>query len=545
MDVTSVLNQLNSAQEQAVTSDKKHLLVLAGAGSGKTRVLVHRIAWKIQVDNVSPYGILAVTFTNKAAREMRERIDNLLGMSLRGMWVGTFHGLAHRLLKAHWRDAKLPENFQILDSDDQLRLVKRVMRAMDLDEQRWPPKQAQWWINGQKDEGLRAAHIQESGDPFMATMLRIYRQYELLCEQLGVIDFAELLLRVLELWRNNPEVLGHYQQRFGHILVDEFQDTNVVQYAWLRLLAGKNSDVTAVGDDDQSIYAWRGARPENLMQLQEDFPSLEIVKLEQNYRSTGRILGAANKLIDNNPHLIPKTLWSELGPGDPLRFITSENEDTECERVVNEIIDMRLKRRCKYSDFAVLYRGNYQAKLVEIKLQTQSIPYEITGGQSFYAKTEIKDVMAYLRLVINTDDDNALLRIINTPRRQIGPTTLERLGDYANKRGLSMYAAIDEVALSASMPANNLERLKAFKSWITGVQKNIYSGNPIAAVNEMLSDADYLGWLHQNASSDPVAQKRWDNVNFLLAQLTQALKIDQHDEPNKNGDSAIENAISK
>ena len=290
MDVTSILTNLNSAQEEAVTSDKKHLLVLAGAGSGKTRVLVHRIAWKIQVDNISPYGILAVTFTNKASREMRERIDELLGMSLRGMWVGTFHGLAHRLLKAHWRDAKLPENFQILDSDDQLRLVKRVMRSMDLDEQRWPPKQAQWWINGQKDEGLRASHLQEGGDPYLATMLRIYRGYEETCERLGVIDFAELLLRALELWKNNPEVLDHYQQRFQHILVDEFQDTNAVQYAWLRLLAGKVSAVTAVGDDDQSIYGWRGAKVENILSYERDFPKTHTVKLEQNYRSTSNIL---------------------------------------------------------------------------------------------------------------------------------------------------------------------------------------------------------------------------------------------------------------
>jgi ATP-dependent DNA helicase Rep len=373
----------------------------------------------------------------------------------------------------------------------------------------------------------------------------LYERYQRALKAYNAVDFDDLIMTPVMLFKQHPEVLAKWQRRIRYLLVDEYQDTNLAQYELVKTLVNEKQALTVVGDDDQSIYAWRGARPENLMQLQEDFPSLEIVKLEQNYRSTGRILGAANKLIDNNPHLIPKTLWSELGPGDPLRFITSENEDTECERVVNEIIDMRLKRRCKYSDFAVLYRGNYQAKLVEIKLQTQNIPYEITGGQSFYAKTEIKDVMAYLRLVINTDDDNALLRIINTPRRQIGPTTLERLGDYANKRGLSMYAAIDEVALSASMPANNLERLKAFKSWITGVQKNIYSGNPIAAVNEMLSDADYLGWLHQNASSDPVAQKRWDNVNFLLAQLTQALKTDQQDEPNKNGDSAIENAISK
>jgi ATP-dependent DNA helicase Rep len=256
-------------------------------------------------------------------------------------------------------------------------------------------------------------------------------------------------------------------------------------------------------------------------------------------------LRAANTLIDNNPHLISKQLWSELGPGDPLRLISAENEEDECERVVNEIIDMRLKRRCKYSDFAILYRGNYQAKLVEIKLQSQNIPYEITGGQSFYAKTEIKDVMAYLRLIINQDDDNALLRIINTPRRQVGPTTLEKLGNYANQRGLSLFSAIEEVGLSASMPENNLQRLRRFKHWIEQVNRNVYSGDPISAINEMLSDADYLGWLHQNASSDHVAQKRWENVNFLLAQLTQVLKNDSSDSENDKGDSAIENAIAK
>ena len=337
MDVTSVLNQLNSAQEQAVTSDKKHLLVLAGAGSGKTRVLVHRIAWKIQVDNVSPYGILAVTFTNKAAR-MRERIDNLLGMSLRGMWVAPFHGLAHRLLKAHWRDAKLPENFQILDSDDQLRLVKRVMRAMDLDEQRWPPKQAQWWINSQKDEGLRAAHIQESGDPFMATMLSIYRHYEQLCEQLGVIDFAELLLRVLELWRNNPEVLNHYQQRFGHILVDEFQDTNAVQYAWLRLLAGNSSDVTAVGDDDQSIYGY-AVKVENILSFERDFADTETIKLEQNYRSTSNILNAANAVIAKNVDRLGKNLWTESGEGEPIALYSCFNEHDEARYIADRLAD--------------------------------------------------------------------------------------------------------------------------------------------------------------------------------------------------------------
>ena len=347
------------------------------------------------------------------------------------------------------------------------------------------------------------------------------------------------------LFRNNPEILGKWKRRIRYLLVDEYQDTNLAQYELVRTLVNEKQALTVVGDDDQSIYAWRGARPENLMQLQTDFPTLNIIKLEQNYRSTGRILKAANTLIANNPHLISKALWSELGPGDPLRFISSDNEDGECERVVNEIIDMRLKRRCKYSDFAVLYRGNYQAKIIEIKLQSQSIPYEITGGQSFYAKTEIKDIMAYLRLIINPDDDNAMLRIINTPRRQIGPTTLEKLGEYSNKRTLSLYDAIDEVGLTATMPANNLERLKRFKRWVQNINRNVYNGKPIEAINEMLDDIEYLDWLKANASSDHVAHKRWDNVQFLLKQLAQVLKNDETETDEEKGDTKIENAISK
>ena len=477
---------------------------------------------------------------------MKARVSNLLSAPRsKGLTVSTFHNLGLTIIRTEIKTLGFKSGFSILDQEDCRNLLKELLvRHSELDDKLIDTVQntISNWKNALLEPGNATSVANSTGEQSIAML---YERYQRALKAYNAVDFDDLIMTPVMLFRQHPEVLAKWQRRIRYLLVDEYQDTNLAQYELVKTLVNEKQALTVVGDDDQSIYAWRGARPENLMQLQEDFPSLEIVKLEQNYRSTGRILGAANKLIDNNPHLIPKTLWSELGPGDPLRFITSENEDTECERVVNEIIDMRLKRRCKYSDFAVLYRGNYQAKLVEIKLQTQSIPYEITGGQSFYAKTEIKDVMAYLRLVINTDDDNALLRIINTPRRQIGPTTLERLGDYANKRGLSMYAAIDEVALSASMPANNLERLKAFKSWITGVQKNIYSGNPIAAVNEMLSDADYLGWLHQNASSDPVAQKRWDNVNFLLAQLTQALKTDQQDEPNKNGDSAIENAISK
>jgi len=461
MDVTSILNKLNSAQEEAVTSDKKHLLVLAGAGSGKTRVLVHRIAWKIQVDNVSPYSILAVTFTNKASREMRERIDELLGMSLRGMWVGTFHGLAHRLLKAHWRDAKLPENFQILDSDDQLRLVKRVMRSMDLDEQRWPPKQAQWWINGQKDEGLRSSHIQEGGDPYLATMLRIYRGYEETCERLGVIDFAELLLRALELWKFCPDVLDHYQQRFQHILVDEFQDTNAVQYAWLRLLAGKVSAVTAVGDDDQSIYGWRGAKVENILSYERDFPETHTVKLEQNYRSTSNILQAANAVIAKNPERLGKSLWTEAGEGEAIALYSAFNEHDEA-RYIADRIQSWVNLGNRREDSAILYRSNAQSRVLEAALLQADIPYRIYGGQRFYERLEIKSALAYLRLMLNCHDDVAFERVVNLPTRGIGDRTLELMRALAREQETSMWGAAVIIVKEKRMAARATNAIALF-----------------------------------------------------------------------------------
>ena len=461
MDVTSILAKLNSAQEEAVTSDKKHLLVLAGAGSGKTRVLVHRIAWKIQVENASPYSILAVTFTNKASKEMRERIDELMGVSLRGMWVGTFHGLAHRLLKAHWRDAKLPENFQILDSDDQLRLVKRVMRSMDLDEQRWPPKQAQWWINGQKDEGLRSTHIQEGGDPFLATMLRIYRGYEETCERLGVIDFAELLLRALELWKNNPEVLNHYQQRFQHILVDEFQDTNAVQYAWLRLLAGKVSAVTAVGDDDQSIYGWRGAKVENILSYERDFPGTHIVKLEQNYRSTANILLAANAVIDKNPERLGKVLWTDAGEGETIALYAAFNEHDES-RYIADRIQSWVNDGNRREDAAILYRSNAQSRVLEAALLQADIPYRIYGGQRFFERLEVKNALAYLRLMLNCHDDVAFERVINTPTRGIGDRTLELIRQLAREQETSMWGASVIIVKESRLAARAINAVAMF-----------------------------------------------------------------------------------
>ena len=484
MDVTPILNKLNSAQEEAVTSDKKHLLVLAGAGSGKTRVLVHRIAWKIQVDGVSPYSILAVTFTNKASREMRERIDQLLGMSLRGMWVGTFHGLAHRLLKAHWRDVNLPENFQILDSDDQLRLVKRVMRAMDLDEQRWPPKQAQWWINGQKDEGLRAAHLQEGSDPYLATMLRIYREYEATCERLGVIDFAELLLRALELWKHNPEVLDHYQQRFQQILVDEFQDTNAVQYAWLRILAGKTSAVTAVGDDDQSIYGWRGAKVENILSYERDFADTHTVKLEQNYRSTSNILNAANAVISKNAGRLGKSLWTDAGEGEAIALYAAFNEHDEA-RYIADRLQTWVNEGHRREDSAILYRSNAQSRVLEAALLQAEIPYRIYGGQRFYERLEIKNALSYLRMMLNCHDDVAFERIVNVPPRGIGDRTLELIRELSREQNSSLWTAASTIVAEKRLAARATNAVAVF----------------IELINEMSGQLDELPLFEQAESA--------------------------------------------
>ncbi|MET0379295.1 MAG: DNA helicase II [Spongiibacteraceae bacterium] len=462
MDVSHLLNDLNAAQRDAVAAADTNLLVLAGAGSGKTRVLVHRIAWLIQAEGLSPHSILAVTFTNKAAREMRERIDQLLGYSHRGMWVGTFHGLAHRLLQAHWQDANLPQNFQILDSDDQLRIVKRIHRELELDETRWPPKQSQWFINAQKDEGLRPQHLEVSGqDLFQKTMVNVYRAYEAACARQGVIDFAELLLRAHELWLNKPAILAHYQQRFRHMLVDEFQDTNAVQYAWLRVLAGERIPVTAVGDDDQSIYGWRGARIENIQQFSKDYPVTQIVRLEQNYRSTSTILNAANAVIANNQGRLGKELWTEDDAGELISLYAAFNDLDEARFVVERLqewISAGNSRR----DAAILYRSNAQSRVMEEALIRAGVPYRIYGGLRFYDRLEIRNVVGYLRLLVNRDDDSGLERVINTPTRGIGDKTLEILRQLAREQQLSLWKVLLQVIAQKSLPARALNPLAAF-----------------------------------------------------------------------------------
>jgi ATP-dependent DNA helicase Rep len=538
-------HNLNTQQQAALKYVDGPLLVLAGAGSGKTSVITGKIAYLVKQCGIPSRNIYAVTFTNKAAREMKDRVSKLLsGADSKGLSVSTFHNLGLKIIRHEIKKLGFKPGFSIMDQEDCRNILKELLvRHSELDEKLIDNIQytISDWKNSLLEPGQAVSAANSTGEQ---TIAMLYECYQRALRAYNAVDFDDLIMIPVCLFREQPEVLAKWQQRIRYMLVDEYQDTNLAQYELVRTLVKEKQALTVVGDDDQSIYAWRGARPENLMQLQEDFTALKVIKLEQNYRSTGRILAAANQLIDNNPHLIQKALWSELGPGDPLRFIISDNEEREAERVVNEIIDMRLKRRCKYSDFAILYRGNYQSKLLELKLQTQNIPYDITGGQSFYAKTEIKDVMAYLRLIINPDDDNALLRVINTPRRQIGPTTLERLGEYSNKRQISLLDAIDEVGLSATVPSANLQRLQKFKRWVESVSRNIYGNQPIAALREMLEDIDYQDWLRQNASSEAAANKRWENINLLIGQIEHALKDNDSDTVTADK-NPIEAAISK
>lgn len=435
-----LLHELNDPQAQAVAAPVGNLLILAGAGSGKTRVLVHRIAWLVQEEQASPFSILAVTFTNKAANEMRLRVEALMGTSTQGMWIGTFHSLAHRLLRTHWRDAKLPENFQIIDSQDQLRLIKRIMRSLNIDETRWPPKQAQWFINQKKDEGLRSHHLAQSNKPQEALLLRVYQAYEEACEQGGMVDFAEILLRSHELWLNHPELLLHYQQRFSHILVDEFQDTNAIQYAWLRMLAGKENNMMVVGDDDQSIYSWRGACVDNIHQFKKDLANVTSITLAQNYRSTSTILNAANALISFNEDRLGKDLWTQGENGDPIRVFCAYNEIDEARFIADELVRY-FDEGNNLSDSAILYRSNVQSRVLEDALIQKGVAYKIFGGFRYFERSEIKDALAYMRLISSHSDDTSFERIVNMPPRGIGNKTVETIRDHARENQVSLWQA--------------------------------------------------------------------------------------------------------
>lgn len=512
-DVTRLLEALNPAQREAVTAPVAPALVLAGAGSGKTRVLVHRIAWLIEVERFSPYSILSVTFTNKAATEMRGRIESLLGVPASGMWVGTFHGLAHRLLRLHWNEARLPQNFQILDSDDQLRLVKRILKALELDESRWPPKQAQWFINARKDEGVRSSSMEDTGDLVSRQLIRIYSAYEAACQKAGVVDFAELLLRSLELLRDTPHLLQHYQERFRHILVDEFQDTNTLQYAWLRLLAGKKSPVFAVGDDDQSIYGWRGAKIEHIHQFSRDYPEALLVRLEQNYRSTGNILSAANALIVNNSGRLGKELWTEDSDGELIQLYTAYNEYDEA-RYVAECIQQFVDQGHERAEIAVLYRSNAQSRVFEEAFISARLPYRVYGGLRFFERAEIKDALAYLRLMSNPQDDTSFERVVNQPPRGIGAKTMDEIRLVARQDDLSLHAAAQHL-INSQMLTNRAS--KALRGFFTLLQemadttKDLNLWETVEHVNEQSRLKDHFA-----KEKGEKGQSRIENMDELV-----------------------------
>ena len=513
MDVSHLIDSLNDRQREAVSAEPGPILILAGAGSGKTRVLTHRIAWACEVDGLSPYSVLAVTFTNKAAAEMRARVESLLGISAAAMWVGTFHGLAHRMLRLHYEAAGLPQSFQILDSDDQLRMVKRVVRQLDLDEARWPPKQAQWFINHNKDEGLRPAHIDAGQDPIQQQMLEIYRLYQELCERAGVVDFAELLLRVLELIRDNDDIREHYQRRFAHILVDEFQDTNAIQYAWIRLMAGADTPVFVVGDDDQSIYGWRGARIENIHHFERDFANTRVIRLEQNYRSTGTILKAANALIENNHSRLGKELWTQSDDGEPIMFYSAYNEKDEARFVIDRIESWVAQGRSR-KEVAVLYRSNAQSRQFEETLVTRGVPYRVYGGLRFFERAEIKDTLAYLRMISSPTADNAFERTVNHPPRGIGQKTIDEIRSHARAQSASLWSASLELVAAQQLSARARSALQAYVDLIRRMTAEL---GELSLTEQIKSSIEISGLdTHFKKDSTEKGQSRIENLQELV-----------------------------
>jgi DNA helicase II / ATP-dependent DNA helicase PcrA len=514
MDITPILEPLNEAQRESVTAPADTaVLVLAGAGSGKTRVLVHRIAWLVQVEGVSPWGVLAVTFTNKAAGEMRGRIEELLGMPAANLWVGTFHGLAHRLLRLHWREARLPQTFTVLDSEDQLRLIRRLLKGLDLDENLYVPREVQWFINARKDEGLRAEALDAGDDPNRRMFIHIYEAYQAQCEQSGLVDFAELLLRAFELWRDNAELLDHYRRRFRHVLVDEFQDTNAIQYAWLKLLAGAGGKPFIVGDDDQSIYGWRGARVEHIRRFRKDFPGTQLVRLEQNYRSTGNILEAANALIAHNRERLGKNLWTEDQAGAPIRLYAAYNERDEADFVIGRI-RAAVQEGAANSDMAVLYRSNAQSRVFEEALIQARIPYRVYGGLRFFERAEIKDALAYLRLTANRDDDSAFERVVNLPVRGIGTRTLEVLRAYARANTTSMWRAAGAL-ITDGLSARAGQALHAFLVLIEALDRDTKGLELHEQVDHVIQASGLIA--HHGKEKGERGEARVENLEELVS----------------------------
>ena len=535
------MNQLNPRQQDAVQATDGPLLVLAGAGSGKTSVITRKIVHLIQRCGMPARNIAAVTFTNKAAREMKERVAAQVARGeTRGLIVSTFHNLGLRIIRQELAACGLRRGFSILDQIDSRELLREILHRgtseRDLEGVEFIHARISQWKNDlvAPDQALSRAESEEDMRAAAA-----FREYNRMLRACNAVDFDDLIQLPVNLFQEQPRILQKWRNRIRYLLVDEYQDTNSAQYAMVKLLVEPEGRFTVVGDDDQSIYAWRGARPENLAQLQEDWPNLRVIKLEQNYRSTGRILKAANTLISNNPHVFEKTLWSDFGFGDPIRVAAMRDEDAETDWIAADLFHQRLHRGLKWKDFAVLYRGNFQSRLIETKLQSMQIPYKVSGGQSFFARSEIKDLMCYLRLLVNPDDDNAFLRIINTPRREIGPATLEKLAGWAAKRNQGLYHVCDDVALAEMMTAKAAERLREFKRWLDAKREFCFSENSLKAVKELISDMDYEGWLIEQANSPRIGEKRVENVWTLVASIERMLDRDEED----GGD--LESVIAK
>ncbi|MCM2131321.1 DNA helicase Rep [Larsenimonas rhizosphaerae] len=534
---------LNPRQQEAVRFIDGPCLVLAGAGSGKTSVITTKIAYLVLECGMSARRIAAVTFTNKAAREMKERVQSMLpGKSGHGLTVSTFHTLGLNIIRAELKTLGLRPGFSLFDPEDAKALLRDLMNKdaqVDADQINKVQGIISQWKNDLVLPGQALSHAETEDDAYAA---RVYEHYVRHLKAYNAVDFDDLIMLPATLFERHPEVLAKWRRRIHYMLVDEYQDTNSSQYQLVRMLMAERETFTVVGDDDQSIYAWRGARPENLVQLGEDFPRLNVIKLEQNYRSTSIILNAANTLIANNPHVYEKALWSDKGRGDSIRVIVNRNEEAEAERVASEILTRRIKESAQWRDFAVLYRGNFQARILELKLQHYQIPYKLSGGTSFFSRNEIKDAMAYLRLLINPADDNAFLRIVNVPRREIGPTTLEKLANYASGRGVSLFDACHEMGLQEVLAERAIDRLGRFAHFIDRVRKRMDQNEAMPGIRQMFLEMDYEAWLFQNASSPVVAEKRMANVWTLLDQLEKSMA--REDEEADETDD-VEAAISR
>jgi len=538
------MKSLNPRQLQAVRYIDGPLLVLAGAGSGKTSVITQKIAWLISGCGYQPHNIAALTFTNKAAREMKERVQKLLkDVSTRGLMISTFHHLGLTMIRRECAHLGLKSSFSIFDETDCLSLLKELMMK-DLEVNDEQLRNLAGIISNWKNRFMMPEDaLREAADAEQELAARVYENYQRSLKAFNAVDFDDLILLPAQLFRTNPEVLEKWRRHIRYLLVDEYQDTNHMQYEFVKLLVGDRGGLTVVGDDDQSIYSWRGAQPENMALLKQDYPNLQVIKLEQNYRSTNTILTAANTLIANNAHVFEKQLWSEYGQGDPIRVLMCANEEAEAERIATEILLLAAHKQLRFRDFAVLYRGNHQSRLLEIQLQAHQIPYQVTGGTSFFARTEIKDLMAYLKLLINPDDDNSFIRCVNTPRRKIGPSMLEGLGHYANKAGVSMLTACTHLGLGEYLNESQVDKLREFAEWIEHKQRELDNGAGVSLIRELIDDIHYEAWLQQNASTPTAAERAWGNVQALLGSLETSLSRAREEDEDATLASAIHKLV--